>query len=109
MLFIDAPLVFSADGKRLAYGVAKGDKWLVVVDGQASPEYDGIPEGSLVFSADGKRLAYMAGKGSKGLVVVDGQAGPEYDGVACGPVFRRDGVLEYLAVDKDVLYRVTSQ
>ena len=32
-------LIFSADGKRVAYAAQKGTKWLVVVDGQPGPEY----------------------------------------------------------------------
>ena len=68
-------------------------------------------QGSPVFSSDGRRVAYAAKKAGKCLVVVDGQPGPEHDRVPCGPVFRSDGVLEYLAVEEaaegSVLYRVT--
>jgi hypothetical protein len=40
-------------------------------------------------------------------VVVDGQAGAEYDGIAQGSlIFTPDGVLEYLAIKEDSLYRV---
>jgi len=31
-------LLFSPDGKHLAYSARKGRKWLVVVDGQAGAE-----------------------------------------------------------------------
>jgi len=79
----------------------------VTVDGQPGPAYDGILEGSLVFSADGKRVAYAAKKGAKWLVVIDGQPGPEYDDISCGPVFRKDSLLEYLPVKGNFLYRVT--
>ncbi len=55
-------LIFSADGKRVAYRAWKRDKCLVVVDGEAGAEYDAIAEGSPVFSADGKRVAYRTGR-----------------------------------------------
>jgi roadblock/LC7 domain-containing protein len=70
-------VVFSPDGKCVVYVAMKGDKQLVVVDGQPGPEYDGIR--NLVFSPDGKTVAYAAVKGDKWFVVVDGQPGPEYD------------------------------
>jgi hypothetical protein len=80
---------------------------VVVVDGQAGPEYGGVAEGSLMFSPDGKRVVYVAGKGEKWVVVVDGQPGPEYDVVVKGgPIFRADGMLEFLAVKNNELCRV---
>jgi hypothetical protein len=99
--------VTSKDGLHVAYVVQKGDKQLVVVDGQPGPEYDRISEGSPVFSRDGKRAAYVAQKGDKQLVVVDGQPGPEYDGIVKGgPTFRPNASLEYLAMRSGRLYRV---
>jgi hypothetical protein len=102
--------IFSADGNRVAYGAKKGNKWLVVVDGQPGPEYDGILVGTPIFSANGKRVAYAAKTGGKWVVVVDGKAGPEYGVLICGPVFRPDGEVEYLASNteegRQVLYRV---
>jgi Tol biopolymer transport system component len=88
---IPSPPIFSPDGKRVAYGVKKGEKQLVVVDGKAGKEYDEISGGfppiklapvrfsAVVFSPDGKRVAYAAKNGEKWLVVVDGHAGEEYD------------------------------
>jgi len=80
----------TANGCRIAWAEQRGAKCVVVIDGQAGLEYDGIMKGSLVFSSDGKRVAYVATKGDKWLVVVDGQAGPEYDGVAA-PIFSPNG------------------
>ena len=38
---------------------------------------------------------------------MDGKEGPAYDGIIPnGPTFRADGVLEYLAVKGDDLFRV---
>lgn len=98
----------SSDGKRFAYtsfsGGNKGGRWVVVVDGRAGPEYDGLNlvsplEGSivagpddLIFSPDGKCLAYVVRKGhrhSSSLAVVDGEAGAEYSEVL-RPVFSPD-------------------
>ena len=48
----------------MVYAAQKSAKRvMVVVDGQAGAEYDGIS--SLIFSADGKRVAYAAQKGAK--------------------------------------------
>ena len=96
---------FSPDSKRVAYGVVQqGKKWLAVVDGQPSPEYDlvGLP----TFSPDSKHVVYEAHKGKELVVVVDGQP-VEYDRARLvAPIFRPDGVLEYLAVRGNSLYRV---
>jgi len=96
----------TSEGCRLAIVTALGDKQLVLLDGQAGPEYDEICEGDPVFSPDGKCVAYTARKGDKWLVVVDGQAGPEYDGIACGPVFLKHGTAEYISQRGGTLYRV---
>ena len=63
----------------MAYVAKIGDKWAMVVDGQAGSLCQAL--GPPVFSPDGKRLAYIMGKGQKQLVAVDGQLGPEYDGI----------------------------
>ena len=61
------------------------------------------------FSPVGKRVAYTARKGNKLLVVVDAQPGPECFGFLCGPIFRLDGVLEWIALKADAIYRVTGE
>ncbi len=45
--------IFSPDGKHVAYGAKKGDKWLVCIDGQEDPIYDRIVEGGPTFHKDG--------------------------------------------------------
>ena len=32
-----------------------------------------------------------------------------YTGIVCEPTFRKDGLLEFLTVEKGILYRVTSK
>jgi Tol biopolymer transport system component len=92
-------LSLSPDGKRVAFGTKKDDKkWEVVVDGQASAEYDGLFDVSFLsleskgvkFSSDNRRVAYAAKKGEKWSVVLDGQAGAEYDALE-GLQFSTDG------------------
>jgi hypothetical protein len=57
---------------------------VVVVDGQAEPEIDGIGQGYPVNSFDGKTVGFVAGRGNRQYVVVNGQTGPEYDGILAG-------------------------
>ena len=106
-------IFFSPDGKHVAYGARRNkwfvsNKWFAVVDGQVGPEYDGI--GDIFFSPDGKHVAYGVRRNkwlvNKWFVVVDGQAWPEYDGIACGPIFLKDGKVEYIARKNGSLYRV---
>ncbi len=68
----------------------KGQKWLVVIDGQEGPVYDEISQVGRIFSPDGKRVAYPAKKGRKWLVVMDGREESEYDGID-QVVFSPDG------------------
>ena len=77
------PVIFSPDGKRVAYPAKRDSKWFMVVDRQEGPEYDKISLSREVFSPDSKRLVYGAMKGDKWFVVLDGKAGPEsgYDNV----------------------------
>jgi hypothetical protein len=73
--------VFSDDGRHLAYEAARGEKHVVVWDGKAGVEYDGISE--MVFSPDGEHLVYGAYKrqAKKCLKVVDGNPQAEFDGI----------------------------
>jgi hypothetical protein len=96
---MEGSLIFSPDGKRLAYAAKNATNWLVVVDGKPGPDRGRILKGSLIFSPDGKRpagdvpggrVAYAAWKGYKWIVVVDGNAGPEYSSTP-GAIFSPDG------------------
>jgi hypothetical protein len=79
------------------------EKQFLVVDGKKGPDYDAL--GYFGFSQDGKHIAYTARKGGKFVVVVDGIERGEYTSVPAGPVFRSDGVMEFLAADDTTLYR----
>jgi hypothetical protein len=79
---------------------------MVILDGHAGAEYDGIA-GPMVFSPDSKHAVYVANKDKKWLMVIDGQVCAEYDQILKGsPIFNPDGVLEYLAEKEGSLYRV---
>jgi formylglycine-generating enzyme required for sulfatase activity/Tol biopolymer transport system component len=77
------PISFSPDGQRVAYPAKKGSKWVVVVDGQAGPDYENISLGSSIFSPDSKHFVYGATKGNKWFIVMDSKVMPEseYDAV----------------------------
>ena len=105
MDFLVSGMVFSDDSKRLAYGGRQGNtsssSWWM---GRKETDYDAL--GYFGFSHDGKHIAFTAKKGDQMVIVVDGQERGEYGAVPAGPVFRSDGVLEFLAADKPSLYRI---
>ena len=63
-------VVFSPDSKRVAYGVKRGEKVFVVVDGVEGKEYNWV--GWPAFSPNSQRAAYAMQRGGKWLVVVTG-------------------------------------
>lgn len=68
-------LSLSADGQRLAYVEALDEKqtrWVVVVDGQRSPECEGVSSAP-AFSPDGRHVAYVMQQGGKQHLVIDGE------------------------------------
>ena len=110
--FKDCPngkaICFSPDSKRLAFIVNTGTALHWVVDGKADPGAKSFhsPLG-LDFSPDSKHYAYSAsGDAGEGIrVVVDGVVRAKHPVITCGPVFRADGVLEYLAIEERALMR----
>lgn len=90
-------VVFSPDGKHVAYLVVRGSKRLVIVDGKAGPEYDKAERPA--FCA-GNRVAYPACSAGKWFIVTDGKPGQElgYDHVGClvyGPDGQRSAYAAY--------------
>jgi Tol biopolymer transport system component len=76
---------FSPDSGRLAYVAVVGEKFLAIVDGQASKPYDHLRVAPY-FSPDSKRVAYIAGTGSKLFVVSDLADGPQFDNFTEGSI-----------------------
>lgn len=61
-------LTFSPDGRRLAFVVAEGDAFRVVVDGEPGPLYQAV--GALRFDPEGNRLAYVARRDDQEYLVI---------------------------------------
>jgi hypothetical protein len=89
-----SPVIFGPNDNRIAYAAMKGEKWVVVVDGEKGLEYDGIGgQGySIALSPDGKSFAYVASIGERWFVVANGEEQRKYDDIAAGtPIFSPDG------------------
>jgi Tol biopolymer transport system component len=105
--------IFSSDGKRVAYCAQNSyGSWFAVIDGHAesfpSPLAMHFPR-FMHFSQDGKHIVYVAYTVEKSSVVIDGQTGPDYDAIRVGPVFLKDGTVEYISQREGVLYRVNQR
>jgi len=61
-------LVFSADGRSLAFAARRGPSWSVVVDGNEGPPFDRVV--TPLFGPDGKVVVYRARKDGRRFVVV---------------------------------------
>jgi len=81
---------FSPDHQRFAWRDKRGEKWMVVVNGEAvGMLYDRIEW--IIFSPDNQHVAYRAQRGKKWVVVLDGkEQGPEYDELG-NPLYSPDG------------------
>lgn len=69
-------VMFSSDGKRLAYNAIQAGKEMVVLDDTPGQLYDEVS--GQRFTSDG-RLVYRGARGAKAYLVVDGQEGKAYD------------------------------
>lgn len=81
-------LVFSQDGKHLAFAADKGAKSFVVFDETQGSEFDEV--GNPVICPDGSKVAYRARLSGKWLVVNGLNRGDEFDAVG-NPAFSSDG------------------
>ena len=87
-----ASIALSSDGRGWAYASRRGEKWVVVVNGEESPVYEDIVAGTPLFSRDGRHYLYGALQSGKWVMVVDGRAtGERYDGIGRGAGFSPDG------------------
>jgi hypothetical protein len=75
-------LTLSSRGGSVAYPARVGARWVVVHNGTAGPEWDGV--GIPALSVDGSRVAYPAAAGSAWSVVVDGKPGAAFDAIVYG-------------------------
>ncbi|MBM3472064.1 MAG: hypothetical protein FJX75_02170 [Armatimonadetes bacterium] len=82
--------IFSPDGKHNAYGVAKGGKGWVVLDGRKGPTFLGV--GEPVFGPDGRSVAYCAQvRKDEWALVRDGRPGPQLPEARRRLAFSPDG------------------
>ncbi|MDN5286322.1 MAG: WD40-like Beta Propeller Repeat [Mucilaginibacter sp.] len=106
-------VIYSADSKRMAY-LARfkkdGDKKrLIVLDGKAGSEYDGILNENLsfiVFSPDSKHVAYAASMDGKWNFIIDEQVMAEGYDTICNLVTSLKDGFESMVINNKVLYRV---
>jgi hypothetical protein len=80
-------ILFSPDGRQVAYKALKGGKVMIGVNKEKPAEYTSVD--ALRWSATGK-LAYRASSGPSYMVVLGGQPGPCLAAVGM-PVFSADG------------------
>ena len=100
----DPAIYFSSDSRRFAYGGIRAKRFFFVVDGTQGREYDNLRH--FEFSQDGTHYAFTSAKADRHVITVDGVERAEYGAVVAGPVFRSDGILEFLAMDDKSLWRV---
>jgi hypothetical protein len=72
-------VTLSSRGGSVAYPARMGDRWVVIHDGRAGPEWDGV--GTPVLTSDGARVAYPAVGASGWTVVVDDKPGATFDAI----------------------------
>ncbi|MFH1478766.1 MAG: hypothetical protein ABIG92_03195 [Candidatus Omnitrophota bacterium] len=101
---LELELVFSQNGKHLAYAAQKDDKQFLVIDGVEQKEYDKM--GPFLFSPDEKRLAYVAIQGEDTFVVLDGEELKHYPAKL---FVDEDGRLRSSLLDKTFVFSPDSQ
>jgi roadblock/LC7 domain-containing protein len=91
-------LLFSSDGKHLAYIAGRKDKQVMVLDEAEGPEFDAVGKGN--FSSNCLHFAYAGLSRGKSHMVFDGRQGPPFDQVGKDCVFSSDGLhVAYLALN----------
>lgn len=103
---LQGAILFSPDGRHLAYGAERDIKRLVNLDGKEGPLYDDLYQ--LQFSSDSRHLAYTVRSGKQVTLVLDGKDGAYYDDFPGQKEFRFDSnnSFHYLAIRGDELFVV---
>jgi len=93
-----SPIMYTAGG-RSAYAARRDASVLLVVDGMAGNEFDGVRYPGTVFSPDGKHFAYAGRVNETSRVILDDQPQERYDHVdGSSLVFSPNGeLLAYVA------------
>jgi len=82
-------VLFSPNGRRVAYAAKADGQWYVVVDSKKSKAYDGVAK--ICFSPDSERVGYIAWKGATRLVVINNEQVGQFSEVGAeGLVFSPD-------------------
>jgi len=103
-------LMYSPSGNRWACDAEINGNVVMLVNGEAGSEYDGIRYPGSVFAARDARVVYAAAKEGHSLVVLDGKEGEPYpevyaDSIRFGPHRRRmaytagDGEKQFVILD----------
>jgi len=73
-------IVFSPDGRKVAYMAKEGGKWFVVVNNKTGKDYDSVGDltSTPIFSPDSKMVAYTVREGEKNFVVINEEEGKAY-------------------------------
>ena len=85
---IEGSILFSHDGKELAYKAEEHDEFFMVVNDKEGKHYSDVLQVTSVFSNDNSRFAYVAEVNSKRMVNADGLESSSYNNVysiAFGP------------------------
>lgn len=100
--------VVSNDGRRIAVGVLRGERWVIDEGDRVSREYDGILAGTPRYGPNGRRLAFGALVDGQWRMVVDGVEQAAFDAIGVGPeLFSPDGsTLAYIGQVGDEYYVV---
>jgi hypothetical protein len=104
---LSSEILFSPDGKRVAYGVGQKGKFFLVIDDVAQKKYDGLVSGwggsrdwprfpnfgkascrsgMLTFSPDGRHFAYAVADRGQHVLVHDGDEVGRHEGILNAPV-----------------------
>jgi hypothetical protein len=112
--WVTSGITFSPDSRRTGYIVQNEKKWIAVIDGKESDEYDEI--NNIAFSADSKKAGFTARRNNKWFVVVDGNEWGPYDKIRyfgflknCAVYLAKKGSLKFIMVDNKRILKTTGQ